>query len=214
VAGAGRRQEPGAYGVESVSKLLGSLILSAAALVAVAADTRPDAVVQSTVSEVLSVIKHTTDKNALRQLAEQKVLPRFDFRQMTRLAMGSIWSKANPQQQQALERGFRALLVNTYTKSLSLGASDAVKVDVRPVRQSSQTDVTVKTLVKDAGKPPFAIDYRMEHQPDGWKVYDVLVEGVSLVTTYRSTFSEEVQRSGIDGLIKALDAKNRTLVKS
>ncbi|MBI4293653.1 MAG: ABC transporter substrate-binding protein [Betaproteobacteria bacterium] len=196
------------------SRSLASLILAGAALAAVAADTGPDAVVQSTVTEVLSVIKHTTDKNALRQLAEQKVLSRFDFRQMTRLAMGSVWSKANAQQQQSLENGFRSLLVNTYTKSLSLGASGDIKVDVRPVRQSSQNDVTVKTLVRTSGKPPIAIDYRMEHQPGGWKVYDVHVEGVSLVTTYRSTFSEEVQRSGIDGLIKTLDAKNRTLVKS
>lgn len=179
-----------------------------------AANTAPDALIKSTVEEVLSVIKQTKDKNALRRLAEEKVLPRFDFRQMTQLAVGPAWHKASPQQQHALESGFRALLVNTYTGSLSLAAGGDRKVEVNPARQSGQNDTVVKTLVTQPGKPPISIDYRMENKPDGWKVYDVLVDGVSLVTTYRGTFSEEVRQSGIDGLIKVLDAKNRTLATS
>ena len=193
-----------------VLSLVVVLLLVAAPL---EANTAPEALVKATVDEVLSVIKRTKDKNALRRLAEEKVLPRFDFRQMTQLAVGPAWHRANPQQQQALESGFRTLLVNTYTGSLSLAAGGGRKVEVKPARQSGQNDTVVKTLVTQSGKPPISIDYRMENNSHGWKVYDVLVEGVSLVTTYRGTFSEEVQQSGIDGLIKVLEAKNRALAK-
>jgi phospholipid transport system substrate-binding protein len=167
------------------------------------------------VDEVLAVIKQNKDKQALRQLAEQKVLPHFDFRRMTQLAAGTAWRQANPAQQQALENGFRALLVNTYTTALSVSASGAQTVEVKPAPvKPDQSEVTVKTLVKDPGKPPTAIDYRMAKSTDGWKVYDVVVEDLSLVTNYRGTFTSEVNRSGIDGLIKVLDEKNRGLVKS
>ena len=193
-----------------VLSLVVVLLLVAAPL---EANTAPEALVKATVDEVLSVIKRTKDRNALRRLAEEKVLPRFDFRQMTQLAVGPAWHRANPQQQQALESGFRTLLVNTYTGSLSLAAGGGRKVEVKPARQSGQNDTVVRTLVAQSGKPPISIDYRMENSPDGWKVYDVLVEGVSLVTNYRGTFSEEVQRSGIDGLIKVLETKNRALAK-
>jgi len=180
----------------------------------VEANTAPEALVKATVDEVLSVINQTRDKSALRRLAEEKVLPRFHFRQMTQLAVGPAWHKASPEQQQALENGFRTLLVNTYTGSLSMAAGGDRKVEVRPARQSGQNGTVVKTLVTQSGRPPIAIDYRMENNPDGWKVYDVLVEGVSLVTNYRGTFTEEVRRSGIDGLIRVLETKNRALART
>ena len=189
--------------------------LLAAACLASAAESAPDALVKSTVDEVLTVIKQNKDKQALRQLAEQKVLPHFDFKRMTQLAAGTAWRQANPAQQQALESGFRALLVNTYTTALSVSAGGAQTVEVKPVTvKPDQNEVTVKTLVKDAGRPPIAIDYRMAKAADGWKVYDVVVEDLSLVTNYRGTFTSEVNRSGIDGLIKVLDEKNRALAKS
>jgi phospholipid transport system substrate-binding protein len=193
-----------------VLSLVAVLLLVAAPL---EANTAPEALVKATVDEVLSVIKRTSDKNALRRLAEEKVLPRFAFRQMTQLAVGPAWHRASPEQRQALESGFRTLLVNTYTGSLSLAASGDRKVEVRPARQAGRKDTVVRTLVTQSGKPPISIDYRMENSPDGWKVYDVLVEGVSLVTNYRGTFSEEVRRSGIDGLIRVLETKNRALAK-
>ncbi len=199
--------------MKTVSQYLASLTLLLVVGTSLAANTAPDALVKSTVDEVLSVIKQSPDKATLRRLAEEKVLPRFDFRQMTQLAVGPAWQKANPEQQQALEKGFRTLLVNTYTGSLSIAAVGDKKVEVKPARQSDQKDTVVKTLVTQSGKPPISIDYRMENNPDGWKVYDVLVEGVSLVTTYRGTFSEEVRQSGIDGLIKVLDSKNRALAR-
>jgi len=191
-----------------VLSLVVVLLLVAAPL---EANTAPEALVKATVDEVLSVIKRTKDKNALRRLAEEKVLPRFDFRQMTQLAVGPAWHRANPQQQQALESGFRTLLVNTYTGSLSLAAGGGRKVEVKPARQSGQNDTVVKTLVTQSGKPPISIDYRMENKRDGWKVFDVLVEGVSLVTNYRDSFNAEIRENGVDGLIKSLASKNRSL---
>jgi phospholipid transport system substrate-binding protein len=182
---------------------------------AVAADVTPDAVVTSTVNEVLMVIKQNKDKHALRELAEQKVVPHFDFKRMTQLAVGPAWRQANPAQQQALENSFRALLVNTYASALSLSSSGNQTVEVKPAQlQAGQDDVMVKTVVKDSGKEPVMIDYHMAKGADGWKVFDVVVENLSLVTNYRGTFASEISRSGIDGLIKVLEEKNRTLAKA
>ena len=180
-----------------------------------AADTPPDAMVKSTVDEVMAVIKNNKDRHALRALAEQKVLPHFDFKRMTQLAVGAAWRQANPAQQQALENSFRTLLVNTYTNALSVSATGTQTVEVKPAQvKADQNEATVKTTVKDPGKQPIAIDYRLAKEADGWKVFDVVVEDLSLVTNYRGTFASEVSRSGIDGLIKALDEKNRALAKS
>lgn len=170
----------------------------------------PDTMVKTTVNEVLEVIRHSKDKRALRQLAEQKVLPKFDFKEMTRLAVGPAWKNANPAQQQSLENGFRTLLVNTYTSALSSKSSGDSSVEVKPAQApSNQGEVTVRTVVRQGGRPPLPIDYRMNSAQDGWKVFDVLVDGISLVTNYRGEFAEEVRKSGIDGLIRALDSKNQ-----
>jgi phospholipid transport system substrate-binding protein len=192
--------------------LLACVALSAGS--ALAADVQPDALVKSTVDEVLTVIKQNKDKASLRELAEQKVVPHFDFKRMTQLAVGRAWREATPTQQQALENGFRTLLVNTYTNALTASATGTEAVDVKPVKVgASQNEVVVKTTVKDSSKQLIPVDYKLEKSADGWKVTDVVVENLSLVTNYRSNFASEVQRSGIDGLIKALDDKNRTVAK-
>ena len=179
-----------------------------------APDTAPDALVRSTGEEVLTVIKQNKDRQALRRLAEQKVLPHFDFKRMTQIATGAAWRQANPAQQQALENGFRMLLVHTYTNALSQSAAGNQTVEVKPVQaKPDENEVTVKTVVKGPGKQPIAIDYRMAKSTGGWKVFDVVAEDLSLVTNYRSSFTSEVNRSGIDGLIKVLDEKNRTLAQ-
>ena len=190
-------------------------LLAIPAPAVLAAETAPDVLVKSTVTEVMSVIKQNKDKQVLRALAEQKVLAYFDFKHMTRLAIGRNWREASPTQKQALETGFPKLLVDSYTNALSVAATGTQSVEVKPVPvKTDQNEVTVKTLVKDSGKPPIAIDYRMARAADGWKVFDVVVENMSLVTNYRGSFASEINRSGIDGLIKVLDEKNRTLAKS
>jgi phospholipid transport system substrate-binding protein len=171
------------------------------------AQSPPDALVKATVNEVLAVMRQDKDPKTLIGLAEQKVLPHFDFARMTQLAVGRQWKEATAAQQKALEDGFRTLLVNTYSAAISNGVTPADKIEVKPA-QGSGDDVLVKTIVHRSGKPVVPVDYRLAKKADGWKVYDVAVENVSLVQTYRGTFSQEISRSGIDGLIKVLEQKN------
>jgi phospholipid transport system substrate-binding protein len=170
----------------------------------------PDELIKNTFEEAKAIVKKTHDPRELRRIAEQKLLPYFDFAMMTRLAVGPGWRNATPAQQQALVDAFRSLLVNTYTSALNEASSLLDKtLEVKPV-QTKGNDATVRTVVKGPGRPPVAIDYRMQNS-SGWKVYDVVVEGVSLVTTYRNEFNEQVRKAGVDGLIKTLEAKNRSV---
>jgi len=178
------------------------------AAIACAQET-PDALVRKTVDDVLAVIKQTRDQRKLTEIAETKVLPYFDFKRMTRLAVGRHWSQASATQQEALERAFRTLLVRTYTVSLASSTGEA-KVVVKPsALKPGDEETTVKTVATEPGRQPIQIDYRMARMPDGWKVYDVVVDNLSLVTNYRGSFQSEIARSGIDGLIKAIEAKNQ-----
>lgn len=175
-----------------------------------AAPEAPDALVKSVVEDVLVIIKDNKDPNTLRTLAEQKVLPHFDFEKMTQDAAGRAWRDASASQKQSLQNGFRTLLVNTYVAALSKSSASTKTVEVKPLPASAaQGEALVKTVVKESGKPPVAIDYRLVAKAKDWKVVDVTIENVSLVSNYRSTFSEEVARSGIEGLIKTLEQKNQ-----
>ena len=197
--------------MKTVVRTLGVLAL-VATCGAQAADVAPDALVKTTVDEVLSVIKQNKDKRTLHDLAERKVLPNFDFQAMTRLAVGKSWREANPDQQKRLENAFRGLLVNTYTTALSQNTAADATVEVKPARvDPGESDVTVRTVARQSGQKPVAIDYRMARTAGGWKVYDVIVENLSLVTTYRGSFAAEIGRGGIDGLIKSIEAKNQKL---
>lgn len=171
------------------------------------AQPAPDALVKSTVERVLDILRQN-NKSApeLRELAEEIVLPHFDFERMTRLAVGRPWQDANPGQREALVKAFRRLLVNTYSVALDEGVKPAGRVEVKSP-QGSGDQTTVRTIAHRAGKPPVEVVYRLARSADAWKVYDVVVEGVSLVQTYRTTFSTEISRSGIDGLIKVLEAR-------
>jgi phospholipid transport system substrate-binding protein len=179
------------------------------ALCAPAQQGAPDALVKNAVNEVLGVIKQNRDQSTLIDLAEKKVVAHFDFRQMTQLALGRSWSQATPAQQDALERAFRTLLVRTYTAALSQSSGET-RVEVKPaVLKAGDAETVVRTLAYEPGRKPVQIDYRMRNASGGWKVYDVVVENLSLVTNYRSSFQSEVARSGIDGLIRTIEAKNQ-----
>lgn len=201
-----------------MKKLLGYLLAAtlSGAAPAWAAEVPPDVLVKNTVSEVLAVIRQDKDiqagdKKKVAALAETKVLPHFDFVRMTRLAVGKYWRQASASQQQILVEEFRTLLVRTYTAAFTAYKNQTV--EFKPFRmQPGDTDVTVRTaIVQPGGQPPIPVDYSMEKTASGWKVYDVTIDGVSLVTTYRGTFSQEIQRGGIDGLIKSLQQKNQAL---
>lgn len=177
--------------------------------------TAPDVLVKAVTEEVVGLI--TKDKELksggrakLIQLIEAKVLPHFNFGAMTALAMGQGWSKANQEQKKRLTEEFKTLLVRTYASALS--AYSEQKMDFRPLRaKPTDTEVTVNVRVLQPGTQPVAIDYSMEKTAAGWKVYDVMVGGVSLVANYRTEFSNVVREAGIDGLIKNLQTKNRSL---
>ena len=156
------------------------------------------------------MLKQNKDRRALQDIVEKKVLLHFDFRAMTQLAMGKAWREATPAQQQSLENAFRTLLVRTYTTALADTAGVDRKVEVKPAQLKPGEDYTVvRTVVKEAGRPPLAIDYRMVLVDKTWKVTDIVAENVSLVINYRGTFNSEITRSGIDGLIKVLEDKTR-----
>lgn len=171
----------------------------------------PDALVSETVREVQQLIRQDPalqagDQKKTLNLIEQKILPHFDFERMTMLAVGKDWSRASPEQRQALVDAFRALLVRTYSGALT--AYKDYKVDVKPTKGDTTSNVVVRSQVTAPGAPPVQMDYRMYRTSNGWKVEDVAVEGVSLVTTYRSTFKSEIDRGGFDGLVKLIAAKS------
>ena len=177
-----------------------------------AAQESPDQLVKRTTDEILTIIK--TDKDVASgnqakvvELAEQKVLPHFDFERMTRLAVGRNWAQATDAQKQALTKEFRTLLVRTYSSSLSQYRNQTI--DVKPTKiAAADKEATVRTAVIQQGGPPIPIDYAMEKTDTGWKVYDVIIDGASLVTTYRGTFNDQIQKGGIDGLVKTLQDRN------
>lgn len=192
-------------------------VVAAFAVGAALAQEAPDAMVKKTIDEVLTIVK--TDKDLqngnqakIVSLAEEKVLPKFDFTRMTRLAMGRNWNQANDTQKADLTKEFRTLLVRTY--SSALGQYRNQTIDVKPLKATpSDSEVIVKTVVNQGSGPQIPIDYNMAKADEGWKVYDILVDGVSLVTNYRSTFNDEVSRNGVDGLIKSLRDRNASLTK-
>lgn len=173
----------------------------------------PDVLIKDTVRDVLTIVKQDKDiregnQKKILELVDAKVLPHFNFTRMTQLAVGKHWRAASPEQKQTLVTEFRNLLVRTYTKAFTVYRDQ--NVEVKPFKLAANaTEVTVKTLILKPGEPDIPVNYDMEKTADGWKAFDLTIEGVSLVSNYRSTFSDEVQKSGIDGLIKTLAEKNQ-----
>jgi len=197
--------------VKSVMAL--ALALALATPVLQAEETEPNAMLQAVTLEVIAAMKrergqHDANQKQVASLVETKVLPLFDFSRMTQIAVARNWRLATPEQQLALTGEFKALLVRTYSAALSTYRDQVI--EFRSMRSApADIDVTVRSVVKQPGTAPIAMDYDMEKTPTGWKVYDIKVAGVSLVTTYRDTFSERIREDGVDGLIKALEEKNR-----
>ena len=192
------------------SLLLGMLVLCASAF---AQEESPDALIKKVTDDVLTIVRQDKDiqggntKKAIA-LVEAKVLPHFNFLHMTALAVGRDWREATPEQKKQLAEEFKTLLVRTYSNALT-GYKDQT-IRYKPTKmQNGDTDVLVRTEIVQSGAKPIALDYSVEKLPDGWKVYDVVVAGVSLVSNYRDTFAQEIRANKIDGLIKMLAAKNK-----
>ncbi|HUW38346.1 MAG TPA: ABC transporter substrate-binding protein [Rhodocyclaceae bacterium] len=181
---------------------------------ALAPDTPPDVLIKSVTNEVLDIVRKDKDIQSGNHqkaidLVEAKVLPHFDFTHMTRLSLGRDWRAATPAQQKILTDEFRMLLVRTYSKALNEYKSQVVMF--KPFQMKpGDTDVKVRTQINQPGGRPIPLDYYLEKLPQGWMVYDIEVDGISLVINYRESFAAEVRKDGIDGLIKSLQAKNRS----
>ncbi len=199
-----------------MQKILMAVLLAVSATWAAAnTDIAPDVLARSVTDEVLAIVRadkelQSGNPQKVAQLVESKVLPHFNFVQMTQLAVGRNWRQASPEQQKALVEEFKTLLVRTYTTAFTGYRNQTI--EYRPLRMApTDTDVVVKSLIKQPAGQPIAIDYSMSRSMGAWKVYDVKIEGISLVENYRNTFNNEIQRTGVDGLIRALIDKNKAL---
>lgn len=177
-----------------------------------AADTPPDELARTTTQEVLAILKQDKELKSgniekVHQLVEAKVLPNFDFNRMTQLALGKHWPRATAKQKQALVTEFRNLLVRTYSSSLTAYTNQTVEFKPLAMKPGA-TDVTVRSEIRQPGGQPIPIDYSFYKTDFGWKVYDVAIDGVSLVTNYRASFSNTIRQSGIDGLIKTMASQS------
>jgi len=172
----------------------------------------PDELVRKVTADVLDTVKSDKqlaagDHKKALALAEQKILPLVDFREATQLAMGKSWHTATPAQQTQVVDAFRQMLVRIYSNSIDVYRGQTMRV--LPVRLSpGASEVVVRNQYLKEGRPPVSVEYAMRKTSEGWKIYDITVEGVSLVLTYRAEFEQITRTSGVDGLIKRLSEKN------
>jgi phospholipid transport system substrate-binding protein len=172
----------------------------------------PDELVKRTADDVLAVVKADKDIQAGNQekifaLAEEKILPNFNFDRVSRMVLGKNWTKATADQKAAFQTEFRTLLLRTYATALSKYKNQTI--EYKPLRMEEGASVaSVKTSILQPGGQPIGVDYSLERKGEVWKVYDIVIEGVSLVTNYRSQFAQEIRTNGLDSLIKKLADKN------
>jgi phospholipid transport system substrate-binding protein len=198
---------------EPVARYVLLLALTFAAPVLLAQDVTPDALLRAVAIEVIDQIKQDQGLSAanpvkVTALVKTSILPLFDFDHMTRLAVARNWRLATPEQQRVLTEQFETLLVRTYSTALMNYSGETI--DFKQLRWTPiNNEVTVRSEVKQPWKEPMTLDYEMEKTSAGWKIYDVKVAGVCLVSTYRDVFAEKVREGGVDGLIKFLVDRNR-----
>ncbi len=173
-----------------------------------------DVFVKSVAEEVLTIVKkdkdiQNGDQAKIFELVEEKIVPNFNFDHVCKLVLGKNFSKATNEQQEAFEREFRTLLIRTYTSALSKYRNQTI--EYKPLREATDDkQVVIKTLIMQPGAQPLGVDYSVEQVGDAWKVYDITIEGVSLVTNYRGQFSTEIRQGGMDGLIQKIADKNKS----
>ena len=204
----------------SMTTLLKRLVAYPVAVIALQLGTAwaqeaPDALVKRVSEEILAIAK--TDKQVqagnqerIMEVVRAKILPHINFQRMTQLTAGRYWREATPEQQQALTNEFRTLLVYTYAGAVAQIRNQTL--EFKPMRATpDDTEVEVRTAVIQSRGDPIQLNYRLEKGPNGWKIVDVNILGAWLVQTYRNSFAAEIQKGGIDGLIKALNERNKQL---
>ncbi|HRQ04668.1 MAG TPA: ABC transporter substrate-binding protein [Nitrosomonas halophila] len=192
------------------------LVLLWGVVPASAQNTAPDVLVRNTVDEVIAILKQDDgikagDQDRILSLVREKILPHFNFTRMTQLAMGRNWRTATNEQKKELVREFRTLLVRTYSNSLTNYRDEVIEVSPTKVKPEDTRAVVRAQVIQGRGRQSIPIDYSMEKTSDNWKVYDVTISGVSLVTNYRSSFNTQIRDGGVDGLIATLVERNESL---
>lgn len=198
--------------MKSLFALFSGLLI---AVTAMAQEVAPDVLVKTVTNEVLDIVRKDKEiqsgntKKAI-DLVEARVLPNFNFTRMTQLALARDWRKADAAQQKILTDEFRLLLVRTYSKALTEYKNQTIEFKPFALK-AGDSDARVRTEIKQSGAGKnIELDYFLEKSGAGWKVYDIEVGGISLVTNYRDSFASDVRNNGIDGLIKSLQAKNKS----
>ncbi|QQS54441.1 MAG: ABC transporter substrate-binding protein [Candidatus Competibacteraceae bacterium] len=191
---------------------LGLLLLTLGGGAIEAAVRPPQDVIQDTSGRMIHALRQNRamldrDPGRIYGLVDQIVLPNFDFELMSRWVLGRSWQQATPDQRRRFTEEFRTLLVRTYAKALLEYSNEEIRVLPQPA-VGNGSEVTVKTEVRLKTGRPIQINYNMHLNNDGWKVYDVTVDGVSLVTNYRSTFASQIRASGMDSVIADLQQRN------
>lgn len=177
------------------------------------AEMQPDELIKSTSEKVLSTLEQNREKykdqpDEINQLVNDIILPHLDFRAMSKLALGKNWRSATEDQQGRFVDAFKNMLIRTYSKSLTeYAGQEIVFLPYRPPAEGKRT-VTVQTQIKQNNGPVIPIDYSLRIKDDIWKVYDIKIDGISLVTNYRNTFAADINQLGMEGLIKKLLAKS------
>lgn len=196
-------------------KLAFALIMALAPWLAMAqtASIGPDELIKQTSEKVLKTLENNkqvyqNDPEKIYELVNEIILPHLDFRAMSKLALGKNWREANEQQQERFVEAFKTMLVRTYSKSLTEYTGQQIEfLPYRPPEEGKRT-VEVKTQIKQDNGPAIPIDYRLRIKDDIWKVYDIKIDGISLVTNYRNSFASDIRKVGMDGLIDKLLEKN------
>ena len=194
------------------------IILALVMSITVSAAEAPDLFVKKIADEVFEILKTDKDlkagnKEKAYKITEEKILPYFDFERISKLVLGKAYPAATKEEQEAFKKEFRTMLVKTYGSAL-LKFKDQT-LSYKPTRfEPTDEEVLVKTEILQPGAPPLPIDYMLEKDGNSWKVFDIIIEGVSLVTNYRGQFGNEIRQNGMASLISKLAEKNASFDKA
>jgi phospholipid transport system substrate-binding protein len=172
----------------------------------------PIELIRVTTERVLDQLIQTpeikSDPDKLKILIEEYVLPSIDFMRLSRLTLGKHWGTATATQRQRFTDEFKQLLIRTYSTPLTeYNGQDIEYLHLKTTPDGKRSGV--RTRLRQSGGAQITVDYSLYQTRDGWKIYDVTIEGVSLVVNYRSSFSQEIRTHGLDGLIQHLAVRNR-----
>jgi len=195
--------------------LISALLLGIAALapLAQAAPTAPDVVIKTAVTKVQGLInknhaQYRTDMGAFYRMVDGEVVPYFDVRYIAQLVLGKAWKTADEAQRARFAESFKNMLIRSYANAM-LEYKDSVTAEWKPLRMAADaTDVAVNSAIMREGKPPVPVTFMMrlgKNEPREWKVYDITVEGISLVTNFRGQISQEVKKNGLESVIARMD---------